>query len=182
MKNVVPKAALKRSNLERIWAPWRLKYIESTLIPSSDCFLCDASLQEVCYETLTVWQDETTLVIMNRFPYNNGHLLIAPRKHVGDISDLTILEGSALFASLQRATGWLTAVYSPHGFNIGMNLGRVAGAGLPGHLHIHLVPRWSGDVNFMTVVGEVKVISESLEVGWERIRAVVVKNNDPVGS
>ena len=113
--------------------------------------------------------------MMNKFPYNNGHLLIAPRRHVGDISDLSPAEGLALFATLQRAIRWLREVYSPHGFNIGMNLGRVAGAGLPDHVHVHLVPRWNGDVSFMTVVGEVKVMSESLEAGWERIMAAIEK-------
>lgn len=111
---------------------------------------------------------------MNKFPYNNGHLLIAPRRHVGEISLLSPEEGASLFATLQKATNWLKEVYSPHGFNVGMNLGRVAGAGLPDHLHIHIVPRWNGDINFMSVVGEVKVMSESLEAGWERIRTAII--------
>jgi len=114
------------------------------------------------------------MVMMNKFPYNNGHLLVAPHRHIGDISLLSGEEGAALFDALKRATGWLKEVYSPHGFNVGMNLGRIAGAGLPDHLHIHIVPRWNGDVNFMTVVGETKVMSESLEASWERIRRAVL--------
>lgn len=111
--------------------------------------------------------------MLNKFPYNNGHLLVAPLRHVGDINELTVEEGQELFATLQKAVGWMENAYSPHGFNVGMNLGRTAGAGLPEHLHIHIVPRWHGDVNFMSVVGEVKVMSESLEASRERIRKAV---------
>ncbi len=129
-------------------------------------------------DSLKLYEDEFTMLIMNKFPYNNGHVLIAPRKHISDISLLMADEGVALFATLQKATGWLKAAYEPHGFNVGMNLGRVAGAGLPDHLHIHIVPRWSGDANFMPVVGGVKVMSESLEAGWERIRAAIGKSEN----
>lgn len=169
----MPRAALRRNNLERLWAPWRLKYIESTLKPTTGCFICDAAEREVCLETLTVWKGGLTLVMLNKFPYNNGHLLVAPLRHVGDINELTVEEGQELFATLQKAVGWMENAYSPHGFNVGMNLGRTAGAGLPEHLHIHIVPRWHGDVNFMSVVGEVKVMSESLEASRERIRKAV---------
>lgn len=138
--------------------------------PSTDCFLCDSAASGVCRERLVVFSQPPVQVVMNLYPYNNGHLLVAPTRHVGDIGELTDDEMTTLFATVRTATGWLEEVYTPHGFNIGMNLGRVAGAGLPGHLHIHIVPRWNGDSNFMPVVGGTKVMSEGLEEGWERLR------------
>ena len=155
--------------MDRLWAPWRLDYIMTTLQPSSDCFLCEAAVGGVSREKLVVWHRQPILAIMNAFPYNSGHLLVAPIRHVGDLKDLTTEETTSLFETVRKATLWLDKAYSPHGYNIGLNLGRVAGAGLPGHLHVHIVPRWNGDINFMTVVGETKVMSEGLDAGYDRL-------------
>jgi ATP adenylyltransferase len=173
MRSDVPKVELRRSRLDRIWAPWRLEYIKSTQEPDTGCFLCEAAGIGVDRERLVVYYSDRVISVLNLYPYNNGHLLVAPTRHIGELKDLSRDESVELFETLRRATTWLEEAYQPHGFNVGMNLGRVAGAGLPGHLHIHIVPRWNGDMNFMPIVGETKVMSESLEAGWERLREVI---------
>ncbi|MCD6405554.1 MAG: HIT domain-containing protein [Planctomycetes bacterium] len=148
--------------MKRLWAPWRMKYIEE--IPKTDgCFLCEAAeAGEAGDENLVVWREDLALCVMNRYPYNNGHLLVAPCRHEGEIGSLCEEERAALFGGLVRAKDLLQKVMSPDGFNIGLNLGRVAGAGLESHLHFHVVPRWNGDTNFMPVLADTKVIPEAL--------------------
>ena len=167
-----------------IWAPWRMAYIEGCdrpaersipperLLPEADpgCFLCQAVADPDCPERYVVYRDDQTIVVLNRYPYNNGHLLIAPLRHVGHPSQLTAEEHTALMLTLTRMIQLLESVMQPEGFNVGLNLGRVAGAGLPGHLHWHVVPRWNGDTNFMPVLANVKVIPQSLEALWELLR------------
>jgi len=149
---------------EKLWAPWRLDYIRTTG-DDEGCFLCRYRDEgaEADAENLVVARGEHTLCVLNRFPYNNGHLLVAPREHLGglqEFGDDVLLE---CLQEIRRWTGLLTHAISPDGFNIGLNLGRVAGAGLPGHLHWHIVPRWNGDTNFMPVIADVNVIPQSLE-------------------
>ena len=152
----------------QLWAPWRLSYVKTTDDPKpsgSGCFLCDYrdSNPSLDAEHLLVLRSELSLVVLNRFPYNNGHLLIAPREHKADLRDLNddeLLETNHL---LQKMLGLLEKTISPDGFNVGLNLGRVAGAGLPGHLHWHIVPRWNGDTNFMPILSEAKVIPQALD-------------------
>jgi len=172
-------------SLELIWAPWRMAYIESCdqkgaetvepsrLLPGADpgCFLCQAVADLGQPQRLVVYQDELTIVVLNRYPYNNGHLLVAPRRHVGEFRDVTPAEHAALMQTINRMLGLLKEVMNPDGFNVGLNLGRVAGAGLPGHLHWHIVPRWSGDTNFMPVLANAKVIPQALEALWQLLRA-----------
>lgn len=150
----------------QLWAPWRLSYVTSTdPKPSvhSDCFLCRYREQpNADAEQFVVTRSETAFVVLNRFPYNNGHLLIAPLAHSADLRDLDDRQMLDCGRLLQQMLDALTKVMKPDGFNVGLNLGRVAGAGLPGHLHWHIVPRWSGDTNFMSVIGETKVIPQSL--------------------
>ncbi len=148
---------------KNLWAPWRIEYIRG-LQEKSDCFICDyAGDAKQDEENLVLWRTENCLVVFNRFPYNNGHLMIAPVRHIGDIdeaSDEQLLEFMKLTRDCKKV---LTAAISPHGFNVGINLGRCAGVGLPGHVHIHIVPRWDGDTNFMAVCSGTDVISQSLE-------------------
>ncbi|MEW6065618.1 MAG: HIT family protein [Bacillota bacterium] len=153
--------------MENLWAPWRSIYIGK---PQTGCIFCEKLNSDEDKENLVVYRGDKTFVIMNLYPYNNGHLLIAPKRHVGDITELTeeeLLELNKMtrfmVQSLRRAFG------NPHGFNIGMNLGKVAGAGIPGHLHVHIVPRWEGDANFMAVIGDTRVISEGLQRTYEKI-------------
>lgn len=171
-------------SMERIWAPWRLSYIQSAdrpneeppverLLPGGDpgCFLCRAAADPEPADRLAVITDSLTVTVLNRYPYNNGHLLVAPRRHVGDLTEVTPEEHQALMLGLGRMVELLRRVMNPDGFNIGLNLGRAAGAGLPGHLHWHIVPRWNGDTNFMPVLADVKVIPQSLDSLRELLRA-----------
>lgn len=165
---------------EQLWAPWRLGYLlggEATVpdlskvawLPGAEqsCFLCRAAGDPDRRATLTPVVTEQAIVVLNRYPYNNGHLLVAPRRHVGELAELTPAEQLALHQLLVRMTDTLRAKMKCEGVNIGLNLGRVAGAGVPGHLHWHIVPRWSGDSNFMPVLAGVRVIPQSLESLYE---------------
>jgi len=160
-------------NHDRIWAPWRMEYIRADVHKPNGCFLCEAVASDDDRAKLLLHRDEHVFIIMNLYPYNNGHLLVAPYRHVGGIEDLTTDEMSALGEVTRKAVGWMDKAYKPHGYNIGLNLGKVAGAGLPDHLHWHIVPRWDGDCNFMPVLGHVKVISEGLLVGYDRIKQII---------
>lgn len=152
---------------ERLWAPWRLSYIQSADPEDAPdehggCFLCRYREPENDAENLVLWRGTHTICVLNRFPYNNGHLLVAPREHKADFNELNDDELLEIQKQIARLTSVLTHSMSPDGFNVGLNLGRVAGAGLPGHLHWHIVPRWNGDTNFMPVIGDSKVIPQSL--------------------
>jgi ATP adenylyltransferase len=156
---------------EQIWAPWRLSYIATPKTePAGDCFLCRYRDETDDATNLVLWRGDAALTVLNRFPYNNGHLLIAPREHKAELEHLTDAEALECQQQLQRMTVLLKRVLRAEGFNIGLNLGHVAGAGLPGHLHWHVVPRWSGDTNLMPVVGDVKVIPQSLEALYTVLR------------
>jgi ATP adenylyltransferase len=162
---------------KNLYAPWRMDYIRSLskAAPSSAsaCFLCDAAaLNEPNRERLLLWSTGQTLVMMNRFPYTNGHLLIAPRAHKAELDELTDDELLDLQRQTARAVALLKRAVSAQGFNIGINLGRCAGAGVPGHLHQHVVPRWAGDVNFMSVVGEVQVVPQATSQLYEELLAL----------
>jgi len=163
--------------MNQLWAPWRLNYLtdpdrkSEPATESSGCFFCCyGDHREVDDTNFVMHRGEHCFVVLNRFPYNNGHLLIAPLAHKGELSELTdeeLLESTQL---MQRFVGMLKEVLNAEGFNIGLNLGAVAGAGLPGHLHWHVVPRWSGDSNFMTVTGDTNVIPQSLEALYELLQ------------
>ena len=152
--------------MEKLWSPWRSKYIESLSKKKDDdeCIFCEAAKNDVNdSENLLVRKGELTFTLLNLYPYNNGHLMIVPFRHIGDLDDLSIQEGSEVFRELQLARRALLDISQPQGFNIGANLGRVSGAGIDEHIHFHIVPRWSGDTNFMPVLGGVKVISQELK-------------------
>ncbi|HUV39281.1 MAG TPA: HIT domain-containing protein [Planctomycetota bacterium] len=148
--------------MKNLWAPWRMSYIQNDVDSGDECFLCRAC-RAADEECLVLWRSELAFCIVNRYPYNNGHLLIAPNRHVGEVEALTDDEMTALMRDTVRAQKLLTRVVHPHGFNWGLNIGRAAGAGLVDHLHMHIVPRWSGDTNFMPVFADVKVIPQALE-------------------
>jgi ATP adenylyltransferase len=149
-----------------LYAPWRMDYIRSIdKGDASACFLCDAvnaATPEERRARLVLWQTPLSVVLINRYPYTNGHLLIAPRAHKADFEALTAEELCDLNAQTTAVIRLLKDAMSPQGFNIGINLGRAAGAGLPGHLHQHVVPRWAGDTNFMTVVADIRVVPQAM--------------------
>jgi ATP adenylyltransferase len=154
-----------------IWAPWRMEYIDSLSEKPGGCFLCRYR-DEVGSDArnLVLWRGPRTLTVLNRFPYTGGHSMVAPLEHVADLVDLddaTLLE---LLRSIRDLRQVLARALRAEGFNIGINIGRCAGAGLPGHLHAHLVPRWPGDTNFMPVFGGVRVIPQTLEALYEQVQ------------
>lgn len=158
--------------LDRIWAPWRAQYIHEGATsprPPSGCFLCHGLTSDDDRANLLVLRGQHSVVMLNRYPYNNGHLLVAPRLHRGTLGDL---DGPDLIEPIQvvrRMTAVLDRMLRPQGYNIGLNQGKAAGAGLPGHLHWHIVPRWDGDTNFMPILGQTKVIIESLSEFYDRL-------------
>jgi ATP adenylyltransferase len=158
-----------------LYAPWRMEYIKSLGKEKNDgkCFLCEAaeagSDAVLCRERLVLWHTDLSVVLLNRYPYANGHLLVAPRIHKGDIAELTLEESQDLVVQTARAVKLLRQAVSAQGFNIGINLGRVAGAGVPGHLHQHIVPRWGGDTNFMHVIGQVSVVPQANSQLYEEL-------------
>ncbi len=151
--------------MEQLWAPWRLAYIAAAKPPAEDdpCFICKGLAEQNDHINLVELRTPLSMVVLNRFPYNNGHLLVAPRAHKGQLVELSSEELLETMETLRRMVRELDALIHPDGYNIGLNLGRVAGAGLPGHLHWHIVPRWQGDVNFMPVLADTKVIAQSLD-------------------
>ena len=151
--------------MDQLWAPWRLAYVAQAKAAGADdeCFICKGLAQTDDRANLLALRGPTSAVLLNRFPYNNGHLLVAPRAHKANLRDLDDAETVEIQRTLGRLTEVLNELMHPEGYNLGLNLGRVAGAGLPGHVHWHLVPRWNGDTNFMPVLADVRVIAQSLE-------------------
>jgi ATP adenylyltransferase len=143
-----------------LWAPWRLEYV-STATEQEGCIFCLA-IERPAEESLVVHRGEHAFVLLNRFPYSSGHMMIAPLRHVGELAELTAEEAGEIHDLSVRAIQALTDVYHPEGFNLGWNLGRTAGAGIVDHVHEHVVPRWLGDTNFMPVLADVRVVPEHL--------------------
>jgi ATP adenylyltransferase len=158
--------------VERLWTPWRRAFIEGAATTTPDgeaCFLCTSPAAGDDRANLILFRAERVFVLLNRYPYNNGHAMVAPYVHEGDLIRLDRATAAELMHLTQRTVAALQAEYHPQGFNVGMNLGRPAGAGVPDHLHIHVVPRWNGDTNFMPIVGNTKVLPETLEQTYERL-------------
>ena len=155
--------------MERLWAPWRVKYIEQ---PKPDgCILCDKHRSDRDRENLILFRGVHNFVMLNAYPYNPGHLMVAPYRHLDSPALLETAAANEHFQLVVRCTQWLARVMKPHGCNVGMNLGRVAGAGIDDHIHSHIVPRWNGDNNFMPVLGDVRVVNEALASTWEKLKA-----------
>ena len=149
--------------MDKLWAPWRLAYVTKVVKETRGCVFCRILKEKKDKKNYIFLHRKHSFSVLNIYPYNNGHVLIVPNRHVADLSQLPKNEREDLLDLLQETKSLLEDVLKPGGFNIGMNLGRVAGAGFPGHLHIHVVPRWRGDVNFMVTTGNTKVISQSLK-------------------
>ncbi len=162
--------------LDILWAPWRMKYILASNKPSRCIFCLDPS-PESDRENHVLCRYRTCFAMLNRFPYNNGHILVAPYKHVGDLDSLSEEELLELMTLLRDCRKALSASMSPDGFNAGFNLGSAAGAGVEGHIHLHVVPRWRGDTNFMTVTAGTKVIPQSLDEVYDMLRPFLSSQN-----
>jgi ATP adenylyltransferase len=146
--------------MKTIWAPWRIEYL--TEEKEAGCIFCKKPKENKDRENLIIYRGETGFIIMNRYPYSNGHLMAVPYRHIRELRELNDRERSELMNLVIKCVGILE-VFKPDGFNIGMNLGRAAGAGIDDHIHFHIVPRWSGDTNFMPVIGDIKVMPEYLD-------------------
>ncbi len=152
--------------MEKLWSPWRSQYIDSfkDKVTKTECFLCDCAKLNIDDDNLVVSKGVLTFTILNLYPYNNGHLMIVPYSHKADFLSLTMEENLEIMQQLKLSVRVLGEVMKPEGYNIGVNLGKAAGAGVDDHIHFHIVPRWNGDTNFMPVLGETKVISQDLLV------------------
>jgi ATP adenylyltransferase len=155
--------------MDHLWSPWRLSYVTGSA-RSTGCVFCDAHSGHDA--ALVVYRGTTSFVILNKFPYNNGHLMVVPNRHIASLSEATADELCEMMLLAGRAERAIREAYSPHGLNMGINLGKPAGAGITDHLHMHVVPRWNGDTNFMTVVGETRVLPEELTVTAARLRPI----------
>ncbi|HSH22970.1 MAG TPA: HIT domain-containing protein [Acidimicrobiales bacterium] len=157
--------------LERLWAGWRGEYVDSDPPGGDGCVFCailDSGEEDDA--TYVLWRGESTVAILNAFPYTSGHVLVLPYRHVADLEELSDHETIELWATVTTAVVAIKVAYHPGGLNVGSNLGRPAGAGIPGHLHVHCLPRWNGDTNFMTSLAEARVLPEALHTTWRRLR------------
>ena len=161
--------------MERLWAGWRSSYLEKTddtVEPRvGGCVFCALLASDgPGEETLVVWRSSLVAAVLNAYPYGSGHVLVMPTRHIGDLAEVAGEERVALWDAVHAAVGAVTSAYRPGGVNVGANLGRAAGAGIPGHLHVHVLPRWGGDTNFMTSVAETRVLPEPLPETWRKVR------------
>jgi ATP adenylyltransferase len=161
-------------DLERLWTPWRSEYVTSAG-EGEACIFCDHLEQGDDQAARILHRGARAFVILNAFPYNTGHLMVAPFRHVGDICDLENEERNEMMSLTSESIDIIRSAMKAHGFNVGMNLGTVAGAGIPGHIHMHVVPRWGGDTNFMPVVGRTKVLPEMIEQTDEKLRPLFAR-------
>jgi ATP adenylyltransferase len=156
--------------MERLWAPWRMEYI--TEEPRPGCLFCRVIENPDDKDAdLVVWRAQGAIVLLNKFPYNPGHVMVAPIAHKGELEELDDAQASDLMRALKRTIAVIKAALKPEGFNVGANIGRVAGAGIPDHVHLHAVPRWNGDTNFMPVLADVKVVNEHVLQTAAKLRA-----------
>lgn len=157
--------------MENLWSPWRMKYVTDNEKPG-ECIFCSYPKMADGVENLIVHRGTTAFVILNRYPYTSGHLMVVPFKHVATIEELSPEVRAEIMELVNESLGILRKVYQPEGFNIGINVGSAAGAGIAEHVHVHIVPRWVGDTNFMSTTGETRVIPEGMEVTYQRIAGV----------
>lgn len=157
--------------MERIWAPWRIEYLESDSVDG--CIFCDKPAEDDDRANYLLYRGRHAYIILNRYPYSNGHLMVAPYAHVGRLAELDRPTRAEIMELTTWCTEMLVRVAQPQGFNIGANIGKAAGAGFDEHFHMHIVPRWTGDTNFMAVIGETRVVPESLDATYDRLAAAL---------
>jgi ATP adenylyltransferase len=183
-KKVVRKKAVRKKTTESAWIqcgkehwplehdvlfrPDRFSYVRK-LVKAEGCVFCTAASKKPTYKTLCVYQSKHSMVVINKFPYNSGHMLVMPKRHTGDILDLSQAEFEDLQNLIRTTVRAINDLYQPAGFNLGLNHGAVAGAGIPEHLHYHLIPRWAGDLNFFPLIAKTKVVIENLELTFKRM-------------
>jgi ATP adenylyltransferase len=159
--------------VERLWTPWRRAFVEGDDNKTAGCFLCEAPAAHDDRANLILYRGDQVFVLLNKYPYNSGHLMIAPYIHTGDLAALDPAIAAELMHVAQRALDVLQRGYTPDAFNAGMNLGKAAGAGVPDHLHLHVVPRWNGDTNFMPIIADTKVMPETVDQTYDRLERLL---------
>ncbi len=157
--------------MKRLFSPWRMKYIQNTKTNDEGCIFCDALKKKDDDSNLVIVRGNASFVMLNLFPYTSGHMMVAPFAHKANLDELTPQSRAEMMELVSQCIVVLKKVYNPQAFNVGANIGEAAGAGVPGHVHLHIVPRWAGDTNFMSTVGEVRVLPESIEQTYQRVRA-----------
>jgi len=155
--------------MNHIWSPWRMKYIESNE-KEEGCVFCNAQAKEDNADNLIAFRGERAFVILNLYPYTSGHLMVVPFAHIATLEELDSATRAEMMELTSQSMSVLRKIYRPQAFNMGANIGEAAGAGVPGHVHIHIVPRWGGDTNFMTTLGETRVLPEAIEETCKRVR------------
>lgn len=157
-------------SLARMWAGWRMAYVSTTEETKHSCVMCELAVALVD-EALILERNELCFAVMNAYPYTSGHLMVVPVRHEAELTGLSTEEAHAVMDMVQRSCVALQGAFAPPGINVGINIGRESGAGVPGHVHVHALPRWGGDTNFMTSVAEARILPEGLRASWERLRA-----------
>lgn len=155
--------------MKQLWAPWRMEYIETEIDKPEGCIFCAFPAEKNDEKNLIAYRSEKSFVILNKYPYNNGHVMVVPFQHTGDIIELADDVLLDMQKTIKMTVQAIRDTMSPHAMNIGMNLGRSAGAGIADHVHYHIVPRWNGDTNFMPILTGTKVVSESLTATWDKL-------------
>jgi len=164
-----PESAYYIGLMEQLWAPWRIEYIQKST--EGGCILCQKPRENTDEANFILYRGQHNFIILNAFPYNPGHLMVAPYRHIANLQDLTDAEVKEHFDIIKKGLELLKEAMKPAGFNIGLNVGKVAGAGIAEHLHTHIVPRWEGDTNFMPVLSDTRVIPEALTATYQKLRA-----------
>lgn len=157
--------------MKELWAPWRIEYFKK--VKGKGCFLCKSFASVRDRDNLLLKRGKTCVVLMNRYPYTSGHLMVAPIRHVATLEDMNQRELAEMMQLTQQAIRALKKIARPHGFNIGVNIGKAAGAGLKDHIHLHIVPRWTGDTNFVTVMADIRIVPQALQELWKELRKVL---------
>ena len=157
--------------MKELWAPWRIEYFKK--VKGKVCFLCKSFVSSRDCDNLILKRGKTCVVLMNRYPYTSGHLMVAPVRHVATMEEMKPQELAEMMQLTQQAIRALKRKARPHGFNIGINIGEAAGAGLKDHLHLHIVPRWTGDTNFVTVMADIRIVPQALQELWKELRKVM---------
>ncbi|GAB4492523.1 MAG: HIT domain-containing protein [Anaerolineales bacterium] len=158
--------------MKRLWAAWRMKYITNAE-QETGCIFCNALTKADDDQNLVIRREQHAFIMLNKYPYTSGHLMVAPFAHQASLELLEPGERAEMMELVSQCITALRQIYHPHGFNVGINIGAAAGAGVPGHVHIHIVPRWNGDTNFMSTIGEVRVLPESLEETYRRVKEIL---------
>ena len=159
--------------MKNLWAPWRMKYIHDEHAKKSGCIFCEKLKEDKDKENLILYRGKKSFIIMNLYPYNNGHLMVVPFAHTSDLDELSDDENTEINSLIKKSTGAIKKKMQPQGFNIGINIGQVGGAGIADHIHWHVVPRWEADTNFMPVISDVRVIPQALEDTYDLIKEVL---------